>query len=558
MELAFSHLISNANLSVADVMESTRAFTMIHDIASLGDCMWEEIVVMLWERLDPNNILNQANRYLIFQIFELLPLCTPQGAKQTSEKLLLSLENAEELKQFQINNILTLLYMFPTKFDARVVSNICTERAVKCLMKLAEDSEIDVHTSLLACLVLENFYKTAPQPRDTLENLGFVEMIENIHDSTECHVTRLVTEWILLHTLCKEERIEKMKETPRAVIRLSESHKTNFIKISFTGLEVRNDPSMSNALGSARANVYVKKMSNEGTEKSSEKIRRIYYEATIRTSGLMRIGWASRENFDAEQGRGVGEYGFSYAYDGARNHYFASGLSHLSYRSGWKSGDVIGCLADFHEGRIFFYKNGERVNQSHIRLVNLETLELYPAISLDTFQQLNLNFGLLPFSYKPKKCISVCEYEKLFELNTAELERETEEEMEELKNACTICYSYEACTQLEPCSHKGFCYNCAIRLTQCPICRAKINVRTLLIEEVLEGYCKEEMEKKVDRNTINKDDTDNNDSDTHNHHQDFHNDPDHYDDYDDYDYDEDYHYDDPYNHHSYHYQHDDY
>jgi hypothetical protein len=64
-----------------------------------------------------------------------------------------------------------------------------------------------------------------------------------------------------------------------------------------------------------------------------------YYEATLITSGVMQIGWATKDSkFLNHEGYGIGDDEFSIAYDGCRQliWYNASSFSHQ--HQCWKQG----------------------------------------------------------------------------------------------------------------------------------------------------------------------------------------------------------------------------
>ena len=42
------------------------------------------------------------------------------------------------------------------------------------------------------------------------------------------------------------------------------------------------------------------------------------------------------------------------------------------------------------------------------------------------------------------------------------------------EDACTLCFDAQACVELKPCNHKGFCMICAHQLESCPMCRGPI------------------------------------------------------------------------------------
>ena len=71
---------------------------------------------------------------------------------------------------------------------------------------------------------------------------------------------------------------------------------------------------------------------------------RYYYEVTLKTSGLMQIGWCTLQT-TMNNHNGVGDDPTSYAYDGYRIKKWNK--DNLGYGEAWSTGDVIGTLIDF-------------------------------------------------------------------------------------------------------------------------------------------------------------------------------------------------------------------
>lgn len=73
--------------------------------------------------------------------------------------------------------------------------------------------------------------------------------------------------------------------------------------------------------------------------------RRIYYEVTLLTGGLMQLGWAgSGFQCSPTRGQGVGDHVRSWAFDGFRQKRWC--VSSAPYGKRWRAGDVIGVLLD--------------------------------------------------------------------------------------------------------------------------------------------------------------------------------------------------------------------
>eukprot|EP01039_Chlorochromonas_danica_P010454 gene10454-11578_t len=142
-----------------------------------------------------------------------------------------------------------------------------------------------------------------------------------------------------------------------------------------------------------------------------------YYEVELLSDGLMQIGWARKEAFQAlGEGDGVGDDGYSWAYDGYRQQRWHGGEGQ-SYgpQTGeiWHSGDVITCCLTIStpssssssaegsknkkEVRMSFLHNGESLGDAFVFSVDVDEedsetggLEFYPAISLEEKETVGL------------------------------------------------------------------------------------------------------------------------------------------------------------------------
>ena len=73
--------------------------------------------------------------------------------------------------------------------------------------------------------------------------------------------------------------------------------------------------------------------------------KRMYYEVTLLTGGLMQLGWAgSGFQCSPTRGQGVGDHIHSWAFDGFRQKRWC--VSSAPYGKRWRAGDVIGVLLD--------------------------------------------------------------------------------------------------------------------------------------------------------------------------------------------------------------------
>lgn len=128
-----------------------------------------------------------------------------------------------------------------------------------------------------------------------------------------------------------------------------------------------------------------------------------FYEVTLVTSGLIQIGWVDGYfQASSDQGEGVGDHSHSWSYDGNRQRRWNSGSS--AYGDRWKTGDVIGCILDFNQNHMRFYRNGVDlgVAYSDLQVSSTHPLSsLVPAISLERGEIIVINLGSKPFSFPP-------------------------------------------------------------------------------------------------------------------------------------------------------------
>lgn len=91
-----------------------------------------------------------------------------------------------------------------------------------------------------------------------------------------------------------------------------------------------------------------------------------FYEATVITSGVMQIGWATKDSkFMNHEGYGIGDDEFSISYDGCRQLIWFNASSVPHQHPPWRAGDVLGCLLDLDSMRVVFYLNGDPLPPSN-------------------------------------------------------------------------------------------------------------------------------------------------------------------------------------------------
>ncbi|OUC48198.1 SPRY domain protein [Trichinella nativa] len=233
-------------------------------------------------------------------------------------------------------------------------------------------------------------------------------------------------------------------------VMLNHNDVSEYLKLSPDGLEARSDVS---SFESVRCTFQV----SEGVW---------YYEALIVTSGVMQIGWATKNS------KFLNLLIWHNANSVSNNH------------PQWKPGDILGCLLNMDSQNIVFYLNGKPISTPHCEVFAHAKMGFFAAASFMSFQQCRFNFGKDPFLYPPD--ISFCKFNDYAILSPDQkviLPRK--KKMEELQEgsvpdgSCHLCYDKPGLVVLQPCHHRGICAVCASMLERCPFCRAPIEKRCL-------------------------------------------------------------------------------
>ncbi|KAG5489799.1 hypothetical protein GH5_00682 [Leishmania sp. Ghana 2012 LV757] len=140
-----------------------------------------------------------------------------------------------------------------------------------------------------------------------------------------------------------------------------------------------------------------------------------YFEVTLRTQGLMQIGWMQKGEAPHGNGHGVGDSSTSWSVDLFRRVMWHRGVPEpVSMPRRWATGDVVGCAVDMTHGELSFFLNGHPISgtsalDSESPLTETCTFRgvpkgLYyvPAVSLRSGGAVSFNFGSSPFKYKPE------------------------------------------------------------------------------------------------------------------------------------------------------------
>lgn len=277
-------------------------------------------------------------------------------------------------------------------------------------------------------------------------------------------------QWCLDNVFVTEGRCFSYEKTDMSNIKamLNTKDVSEYLKISPDGLEARCD---AYSFESVRCTFQV----DSGIW---------YYETRILSSGVMQIGWATRNSkFLNHEGYGIGDDEYSIAYDGCRQLVWYNARSQAQCEGQWTPGDVLGCLLDLEKPVVKFYING-RLIVSTVQLFNHTRTGFFAAASFMSFQQCRFNFGCEPFSFLPPdiKFQSFNDHANLSPEERIVLPRHLQLEllrrMSVKEDSCTICFDYKATITLQPCGHKGFCQRCFQQLSECPMCRGTITDMT--------------------------------------------------------------------------------
>uniref|UniRef100_UPI00358E9505 RING finger and SPRY domain-containing protein 1 n=1 Tax=Myxine glutinosa TaxID=7769 RepID=UPI00358E9505 len=138
-------------------------------------------------------------------------------------------------------------------------------------------------------------------------------------------------QWCLDNLFLKPGRQLTYEKVDLSVVNamLNSNDVSEYLKISPVGLEARCDAS---SFESVRCTFCV----DTGVW---------YYEVTVITSGVMQIGWATKDSkFLNHEGYGIGDDEYSCAYDGCRQLIWYNARSKLHLHPCWREGDTVGFL----------------------------------------------------------------------------------------------------------------------------------------------------------------------------------------------------------------------
>ncbi|XP_015912570.1 RING finger and SPRY domain-containing protein 1 [Parasteatoda tepidariorum] len=276
-------------------------------------------------------------------------------------------------------------------------------------------------------------------------------------------------QWCLDNLFIKKDRPFTYESIDRSNLNamLNSNDVSEYLKISADGLTARSDAS---SFESVRCTYQV----DSGVW---------YYEVTIVTSGVMQIGWATRNSkFLNHEGYGIGDDEYSIAYDGCRQLIWYNAKCSPHQHSCWKPGDILGCLLDVGKSYVIFYLNGKPL-PPYTQLFQSARSGFFAAASFMSFQQCEFNFGRTPFKFPPSgvdfqvfnNCATLPDEETIILPRHIRLEKVRQTSVRE--DSCSLCFDGSATIRLDPCQHTGFCDQCALQLEVCPMCRSKVEER---------------------------------------------------------------------------------
>nr|BAE43070.1 unnamed protein product [Mus musculus] len=332
---------------------------------------------------------------------------------------------------------------------------------------------------LFALIALEKFAQTSENKLTISESsisdrLVTLELWADDPDYLKRQVG-FCAQWSLDNLFLKEGRQLTYEKVDLNNIRamLNSNDVSEYLKISPHGLEARCDAS---SFESVRCTFCV----DTGVW---------YYEVTVVTSGVMQIGWATRDSkFLNHEGYGIGDDEYSCAYDGCRQLIWYNARSKPHVHPCWKEGDTVGFLLDLNEKQMIFFLNGNQLPPEK-QVFSSTVSGFFAAASFMSYQQCEFNFGARPFKYPPSMKFSTFnDYAFLTAEEKIILPRHRRlallKQVSIRENCCSLCCDEVADTQLKPCGHSDLCMDCALQLETCPLCRKEIVSRIRQISHI--------------------------------------------------------------------------
>uniref|UniRef100_A0A3B3TXK0 Ring finger and SPRY domain containing 1 n=1 Tax=Poecilia latipinna TaxID=48699 RepID=A0A3B3TXK0_9TELE len=438
---------------------------------------WLEVVQSLIRVIPLDDPLGPA---VITLLLDECPLPTKDALQKLSDMLSLSATVAQQdaLNPAKHRNTTAVLGCLAEKLAGPASIGLLSPGTLEYLLEsLSADSHPTV--MLFALIALEKFSQTSENKLTVSESsisdrLAVLESWADHQDYLKRQVG-FCSQWSLDNLFLKDGRQFTYEKVNLSSINamLNSNDVSEYLKISPTGLEARCDAS---SFESVRCTFCV----DSGVW---------YYEVTVVTSGVMQIGWATKDSkFLNHEGYGIGDDEYSCAYDGCRQLIWYNARSKPHSHPCWKEGDAIGFLLDLNKKQMIFYLNGHQLPPEK-QVFSSATSGFFAAASFMSYQQCEFNFGAKPFRHPPSvKFSTFNDFASLKPTEKIILPRHRRlallKQVSIRDNCCTLCCDVMADTELRPCGHGGMCMDCALQLETCPLCRQEIQTRVRLIAHV--------------------------------------------------------------------------
>ncbi|XP_058809374.1 RING finger and SPRY domain-containing protein 1-like [Phymastichus coffea] len=462
-------------LLVDSEQEPPPAMLKLHNIADKEDG-WIQVVSSMVNVIPMHDPLGPS---VITLMLDDCPLPSKDSVLRLSQVFQLSQKSSKvQTSATQQRNICVVLGCIAERLAGPSSIAILSDDTLDYLVSnLKED--IEPYVVLYSLIALEKFAQTSENKvtikrRLLLEKqnplLELEKWVNNIH-----YVRRQVgfcAQWCLDNLFLIEGRKYSHDTVDMTGINVMLNTKdvSEYLKISPNGLEARCDAC---SFESVRCTFQV----DDGVW---------YYETLIITTGVMQIGWATKDStFLNHEGYGIGDDQFSLSFDGCRRLIWHNARSEKVYAMhGWKAGDVLGCLLDLNKLEVIFSVNGVALKPC-VQLFKNARSGFFAAASFMSFQQCLFNFGNVPFKYPPTDR----SYQTFNDHATLDPEDKIVlpkhiylDQLRKLsvrEDSCTLCFDKKATVKLLPCEHRGFCQTCSKQLLECPMCRASIKERSV-------------------------------------------------------------------------------
>uniref|UniRef100_UPI00398EE5CE RING finger and SPRY domain-containing protein 1 n=1 Tax=Pristiophorus japonicus TaxID=55135 RepID=UPI00398EE5CE len=448
----------------------------LHEMAETDEG-WLEVVQSLIRVIPLEDPLGPA---VITLLLDECPLPTKDALQKLSEMLNLSASLAKQdaCNPAKHRNTTAVLGCLAEKLAGPASIGLLSPGTLEYLLEsLSAQSHPTV--MLFSLIALEKFAQTSENKLTVSEScisdqLLILESWVNHTDYLKRQVG-FCAQWSLDNLFLKQKRQFTYEKVNLSHINamLNSNDVSEYLKISPDGLEARCDAS---SFESVRCTFCV----DSGVW---------YYEVTVITSGVMQIGWATKDSkFLNHEGYGIGDDEYSCAYDGCRQLIWYNARSEPHIHPCWKEGDTIGFLLDLTKKAMIFYLNGNQLPPEK-QVFSSATSGFFAAASFMSYQQCEFNFGAKPFKYPPTvKFSTFNEYASLSPEEKIILPRHRRlallKQVSIRENCCTLCCDEMADTELRPCGHSDLCMECALQLDTCPLCRQEIKTRVRLISHI--------------------------------------------------------------------------